>query len=535
MDSASTILGLVPGDVVEGKYELVRRVGHGGMGTVWEARSVALGRAVALKFLHPEMAQKTNLVQRFLREARAAANVTHPAVVYVFDIGWVDGGKIPYFAMEYLEGKSLAGVLRASGPFEVGRAVWVVCRVLEALEAAHAKGVVHRDLKPENVFLVSQGADDIVKVLDFGISKVLGDTDAALTGTGVILGTPSYMSPEQVRCSRDVDARCDLYAVGAILYELLSGGPAFAGGSFTEVVYKILNDPPRPLVTTRPGLDESLVRVIDRALKKDPDDRWPSAAEMRAGLRSASAVESKTAALTLPVTPQALQETPFAWDASSPGKKEALCEEETVATPPPFESTLSVRAAVTTGTSPSEDGPTTTLPIPGSSTARTGTRVRRGPSIAVLAVAAVAAVLVGGGAALLLRAPGVEDRPATAVAPHPLLPPPPRPTPIARPEPSAAPAPPPPTEPAARECRIQVTVSPPGARVRIDGELVAAPVDLPATCGSFHALRVEAPGHRPFEQMIELEIERTWEIRLEALVGRARSPSPSPRLEPNPF
>ena len=273
--------GALVGDVVAGKYELLRQVGRGGMGTVFEARHATLGRSVAIKVLRPDVADDRDVIERFLREARSVGALAHPRIVDVFDVGWTDDGVVPWFAMELLEGRNLATELNQTREVGAVRAISILIQVLDALEVAHTHGIVHRDLKPENVFLVRHGLEDDVKVLDFGISKVL---DKRMTVTGVILGTPAYMSPEQARGARDVDHRVDIYAAGAILFEMLAGRPPFEGTTFHQVLLAIMTGERPRLRQLRPNLHPELVALTERALSTKPDDRWQSAAEMRDAL-----------------------------------------------------------------------------------------------------------------------------------------------------------------------------------------------------------------------------------------------------------
>ena len=275
--------GPKPGDVIGGKYEILRLVGRGGMGFVYEARHAALGRPLAIKFLRADVADERDVIERFFREARSAAAIAHPRIVDVFDVGWTDDGQLPWFAMELLEGRSLAEELNKAGAkgMLAVRAASVACQVLDALEAAHAHRIIHRDLKPENVFLIRHGLEDDIKVLDFGISKVI---DKRITVTGVILGTPAYMSPEQAKGSRDIDHRADIYAAGAMLFEMLAGQPPFQGSSYHQILLAIMTAERPTLLSLRPALHPSLAAVTERALAKDPGDRWPTAAAMRDAL-----------------------------------------------------------------------------------------------------------------------------------------------------------------------------------------------------------------------------------------------------------
>jgi hypothetical protein len=258
------------------QYRLIRQIGRGGMGIVFEAHDDRLQRRVALKTILPSA--DPGMRDRFLREARAAAAVSHPHVCQLFEIGEHNGE--PFLAMELLEGESLAERLER-GPLPTAEALTVALGVLSALEALHRRGIVHRDLKPSNVFLTSHG----VKLLDFGLARPVAlDVDAtSLTLPGVLLGTPRYMAPEQAR-GLEVDARADLFAAGALLFETLSGRPAFPGSTAVDVLHAVLHDQPPALVGSMSAVDVD--RVIQRALAKIPAERFQSADEMARELRA---------------------------------------------------------------------------------------------------------------------------------------------------------------------------------------------------------------------------------------------------------
>jgi serine/threonine protein kinase len=235
-----------PGDTIAGKYAIVKVIGEGGMGIVYEATHLRLRRRVALKMLLPHMmATSSDTVVRFEREARAAAQLRDRHVTKVLDVDTTADG-LPYLVMEYLEGHDLEAELAARGPLPIGEAVGYVLQACTAMTEAHGAGIVHRDLKPSNLFLCPEREGWTVKVLDFGISKMADDGDARLTGTQASVGTPLYMSPEQVRSSRSVDLRTDIWALGVILYELLAGRTPFEG-STTAAAASIVADatPPR--------------------------------------------------------------------------------------------------------------------------------------------------------------------------------------------------------------------------------------------------------------------------------------------------
>jgi serine/threonine-protein kinase len=273
------------GEVIAKKYEVTGVLGSGGMGYVISARHTELGEMVALKFLRPEALAHPELVERFAREARAAAKIRSEHVANVFDVGTLSDGT-PYIVMEHLAGKDLADHLHQEGALPIGVAVEYIMQACEALAAAHAHGIVHRDIKPENIFLTRQARGmEIIKVLDFGISKVAlprGKRD--LVRTQMALGSPVYMSPEQIRHTEHVDARSDIWAVGCVLFELLTGVTAFDEPSLLELSAAILEREPVPLLTLRPDASQELEDVVLRCLAKNPDDRYQNVAELAIAL-----------------------------------------------------------------------------------------------------------------------------------------------------------------------------------------------------------------------------------------------------------
>ncbi|MBW2462549.1 MAG: protein kinase [Deltaproteobacteria bacterium] len=283
--SLATGVALV-GQVVADRYRVLGLLGEGGMGAVYFAEHTLIGRKVALKRLHPELATDANSVARFQREARAAAAIGHRHIVEVLDLGYGADGA-PFLVMEYLRGQSLAELLRKEARLAPARACRIVGQVLTALAAVHDSKIVHRDLKPDNVFLVRRRADpDFVKVLDFGISKMNIDDDEGLrlTKTGVMLGTPYYMSPEQARGMKVVDRRVDIYAIGVILYEALCGELPHRAENYHALLLEILAKAPVPLAERAPGVSPELAEVVHRAIAKDPAKRFQSARSMQLAL-----------------------------------------------------------------------------------------------------------------------------------------------------------------------------------------------------------------------------------------------------------
>ncbi|MBL9024216.1 MAG: serine/threonine protein kinase [Myxococcales bacterium] len=271
------------GRTLSDTYAIVRAIGEGGMGRVYEARHTRIGtKRFALKMLHPEYARQAEVLSRFQREAEAAASIRSPYVGDVYDIGRTADGR-PFIVAEYLEGEELANFLRARGKLSVDVAVRIVRQICKALSAAHAKGIVHRDMKPENVFLVGDLSSPTAKVIDFGISKVHDSGAQSLTKTGMIMGTPSYMAPEQARGER-VDHRVDIYAVGAILYELVTGKRPFDRPDPTATLTAVLLEEPERPCTLNPNIPESLEMLIQRAMAKRPEDRYASMDDFEAEL-----------------------------------------------------------------------------------------------------------------------------------------------------------------------------------------------------------------------------------------------------------
>jgi serine/threonine protein kinase len=277
------------GQLINGKYEIVELIGVGGIGFVVAALHVELGEKVALKFLRPEALANHEAVGRFAREARASAQIRSEHVVRVFDVGHLPDGA-PFIVMEYLDGKDLDAVVREQGALPIKLVVDYVLQTCEALASAHASGIVHRDVKPENLFLSyrAQGMD-IIKVLDFGISKVALTGSAfesrhPLARTTMAMGSPIYMSPEQIRASQDIDVRTDIWSLGCVLYELLTGTPAFDAPSITQVSAMILEKEPPSLLLGCPSAPTGLDAIVQRCLSKDPIMRFQNVAELAIAL-----------------------------------------------------------------------------------------------------------------------------------------------------------------------------------------------------------------------------------------------------------
>jgi serine/threonine-protein kinase len=412
-----------PGTILAGKYEVVGVLGKGGMGVVLEARHLRLNQNVALKLLLPGVRAMGDTVARFEREARAAARLQSPHVARILDVDTLPDG-CPFMVMELLRGCELDAEMKARGPLPIQDAVGYVLQACAAMAVAHRMGIVHRDLKPSNLFLSELDGQRTVKVFDFGISKLAGDVGTSVTATTSAFGTPLYMSPEQVRSVKDVDARTDIWSLGVILYEMLAGSPPFNEPSATALLVAIATDAPTPIRKVRPDVPVPLANAVMRALEKDPDVRFSDVRELAAAIR--------------PFGPS--------WDD-------------------PAMAAVSVELAGMSG----EFGRAPSTPM------------RKGKRRTVALAAAVAAAAIGGVIAIVVAsqdppvdtapdavspadpppnpsaplvtpasaAPSTEPAPSTNPTPRPVVAPPPRPsvTPTLKPEPSAPPPPKPEIDP----------------------------------------------------------------------------------------
>ncbi len=278
------------GEIIDGKFRVERVIGEGAIGLVVEATHIDLGERVAIKFLRPTQRGRTDQVTRFAREARAAARLNSEHVAHVIDVGALPNGD-PYMVMELLEGQDLDQLLHAHGPIlNIATAALYIIQACEALAEAHSVGIVHRDIKPANLFLVERpGTLPLIKLLDFGISKAAltgeyTDIVIAETKTTTIMGTPYYMAPEQVRSTKDVDLRADIWGIGAVLFELVSGKTVWRAGDLGTLVQEILAQDPQHLAEVRPDIDAGFAAVVNGALMRDPEKRYQTAAEFARAL-----------------------------------------------------------------------------------------------------------------------------------------------------------------------------------------------------------------------------------------------------------
>ena len=312
--------------LLAGKYRLSRVIGQGGMGVVVAATHAQLEERFAIKLLLPDALQNAETVARFQREARAAVRIKSEHVARVIDVGNVDYAAAqlqaelgvplapgaPFMVMEYLEGQDLSGVLKATGPLSVTDAVVYLAQAIEAIAEAHSLGIIHRDLKPSNLFLTRRpDGTPMIKVLDFGISKAAGPnmTDGGMTTTSAVLGSPMYMAPEQMIASREVDGRTDVWSLGVVLYQLLTGRGPFNGSTMTELCARILQEPHAPIRATRPDVPFELEAVVARCLEKDRVRRFASVADLAEAIApfggQAAAMSAERARRLIPRTERA--------------------------------------------------------------------------------------------------------------------------------------------------------------------------------------------------------------------------------------
>jgi serine/threonine-protein kinase len=469
------------------KYEIVRVIGRGGMGTVYEALNTTIGKRVAMKFVDAETARSKDASARFQREAEAASAVESAHIVDIFDSGYSDEGQ-PYIVMELLRGEDLGYRIKRCGRLDLAEAVHVTAQILRGLHRAHEAGIVHRDLKPDNIFLVDRDDDpNFAKILDFGISKIqrAGSTPlSTLTRQGTVLGTPFYMSPEQAQALPDIDGRTDLWSAGAILYECLTGRPPYNGATYEQVIVNICMHDADDVRAHNPAVPEAIAQVLARALRRDRNDRFGSAREFLDALKAAAGGHWYSRPGTLLVEDSISGDFRVAPRSGGSDPRVVSSGSRPASSPQPSEPGAEARLAGTSKV--------------GWSTSRREAAARRDKRTFV--VVAITALIAGSSGAFYF----VRSHPAPAQAP---------------PAPSAG-----------AELAVQLHANVNGARYSVDGVEVPGGV-LRGKLGEVKKVRVEAEGYAPSELVVTLAAQDEPLHIVLASPGRTASPVIAPVIE----
>ncbi len=506
--------------MLDGKYRVDRLLAVGGMGAVYMGTHVKLRKRIAIKVLNPQL-NSGPMIERFHREAITASQIGHEGIAQVTDIGTSSEGE-PFLVMEYLEGESLASRLRTSGPLSVEDACELGCAILSPLAAAHRAGIVHRDLKPDNVYLVRQSRGEMVKLLDFGISRDAGlESEFRLTTTGLVLGTPYYMSPEQARGDSNITPAADLYAFGVILYEMLVGDVPIRADNYNQLMYRVMMGEYTGPRERRPDLPEALDRIIVQAMSQAPAQRPASATELEQALLAycrPTFRDHLSGRMSAPGLPPLTSPPPANGYATGGGLARS-----TAGTPTGSTAGTDHTAMAGSPGSQAVAGPTSPSTI-------TPPRRSRMPWIAgaIIGVAGIA-----GAVAIVGR-----GDPPVVVAPAPSAPSPAAPViPAALPVADAASATPsatpdaggaevstgtPPAAPQATTITLRFAVEPAGAVILLDGTQIKAPELVVPKDGASHTLRITAPGHVAHDETIRFDESQRLVVQLKRVIRPVR-------------
>ncbi len=492
--------GVGPGTIIGGRYEVIRLLGQGGMGAVFEAKHMAIGRRVAVKLVQPALASSAQLVARFIQEARTAAEIRHPNVVEVSDFG-NEGGQL-YLVMEYLQGEALTDMIERDSPVSPTNILRVLDPVMRALVVLHRKGIVHRDIKPDNIYLAIEEEDGapVPKLLDFGIAKRTQD-EVRLTQTGAAMGTPIYMAPEQVMGARDVTGAADQYALGVILFEALTNATPHSAENYNSLIIAKVTEPAQSLALLRPDLPPGLVEAIMRSLATRPEERFGSVEEFRKALEVYGSLEVTGAV----VAPAAAKSDAFAGTLLGPAGGPVATGAHAKMPPPVTDATPATRVAAPIA---SNALLATDAPLEKKSIAPPPIAQRR--SMVPWIVAGVVAIAAGVPITwrLTTRGSSSTDRASQQSASH-----------------AASPAPVPPAgsaNAAPEQATLSFEFEPREAEIFFDEQRLGvgrASIVVPRD-GRRHQLRVTAPGHQPMSDVVVADAD--------ARITRMLQPNPTP-------
>jgi eukaryotic-like serine/threonine-protein kinase len=555
--------------MLDDKYRIERLLATGGMGAVYVGTHTRLRKRVAIKILSPQHSSAPG-IERFRREAITASQIGHEGIAQVTDLGTSSEGE-PFLVMEYLEGESLASRLRTCGPLGVEDACEIGCAILSPLGAAHRAGIVHRDLKPDNVYLVRQSRGETVKLLDFGISRVSGvEPEFRLTLTGLVLGTPFYMSPEQARGESEITTAADIYAFGVILYEMLVGEVPILADNYNQLMYRVTTSDFQAPSQRRPTLPGGLEQIILHAMALAPRDRPASTAELEQALLPfcrAAFREHPTGRLSAPALSPSASLPAQLWSSAhanggviSDRFDHALFEGSTIPDThtsdvhPPDDTSPVVEALGMDGVdgapAPRASRPlaarfdTDGEPVPTTAVPRRS----RAPRLRIALALAVAAGVVIGVLTFAIRLGGEPSAPAAplvATAPVPPAAAPPASTASPPAEPAAVPtagpagttavsAPPDPAASRSATITLRLAIDPPAAAVTLDGARVTGTEIAVARDGASHQLRITAPGYQEYDEAIRFDESQRLVVQLKPAPGPVRGKDRRPERAERP-